>query len=193
MIIALASVTILLTSVKYSNANDITITQVGDYLDLDIVQQGRGHSATANLDGDYATISITQQNNSATNMGGHTSNVTVMGGSNNSITTLQTGNGDHESLVTTRYNRSGNTVDIYQDGHDQTSWISIYSEDNNIDVNQTGNTSNAAYVIFSGTNNVGPTNFTLNQTGGDTYGTPGGSAAIISCGHVAGCNVTVNQ
>jgi hypothetical protein len=182
-----------LTSAKYSSANDIAITQVGDYLNLDIVQQGRGHSATANLDGDYATVSITQQNNSATNVGGHTSTVNILGGSDNSITTLQTGDGDHESLITTRADRSGNTVDVYQDGADHTSWISIYSDDNNIDVNQTGNTSNRAYVIFSSNNNVGPTDFTLNQTGGDTYGTPGGSAAIISCGHVAGCTVTVDQ
>ena len=184
---------ILSTLPNVSNANEIFINQVGDHLNLTINQQGRGHVATADIDGDYATLSIIQQNNSATNFGGHYSNVVVMGGSNNSVSTLQTGDGDHASSVYVRSGRNGNTVDVYQDGADQRLAVSIYSDNNNIDVNQTGTTSNQAYVLFSH-NNVGPVDFTLNQSGGDTYGNlDTGSYATISCGNTNGCTVSVSQ
>ena len=192
MNICLVLATTLLISSK-SNANEIYVTQSGNNLDLSISQQGRGHVATTDIDGDYTTVNIIQQNNSATNFGGHYSNVVVVGGNNNSVSTLQTGDGDHSSGVYVRSSSSGNTVDVYQDGADQRLAVSIYSDNNNIDINQTGTTSNQAYVLFSH-NNAGPVNFTLNQSGGDTYGNiDTGQYATISCGSPGGCTVNVNQ
>ena len=192
MNICLVLATTLLISHK-SNANEIYVNQTGNNLDLSISQQGRGHVATTDIDGDYTTVNIIQQNNSATNFGGHYSNVVVVGGNNNSVSTLQTGDGDHSSGVYVRSSRSGNTVDVYQDGADQRLAVSIYSDNNNIDINQTGTTSNQAYVLFSH-NNAGPVNFTLNQSGGDTYGNiDTGQYATISCGSPGGCTVNVSQ
>jgi hypothetical protein len=69
----------------------------------------------------------------------------------------------------------------------------MYSDGNTIDIDQTGTSQNKAYVIFFN-NSAGPTNFTLNQNGGDTYGNPDtGSYATISCGNIGGCTVNVSQ
>ena len=257
MIIALASVTILLTSAKYSSANEIYMSQVGDDFTLAVDQKGNdnvvkgttttsapvlgnnnnillqqgyeggnlveldidgdnnsviarqertatggydtnslgNHSASIELTGDGNSVEIVQRNNN-TSSAGHASNVRFRG-DNNSLTTLQTGTGGangHLSWVYTHTNESNNTVDIFQnsDTADHRAYVSIYTDNNAVDINQTGTTQNNAYVIFS-SNTSGPTDFTLNQTGGDSYGNPDGSAAIISCGNIAGCSVTVNQ
>lgn len=259
MIIALASVTILLTSAKYSNANDIYIDQAGDNLVLTIDQKGENnqikgttttdasiigdgnnidlqqgyegnnlielnvngnnnaievgqekwqsngvwgddtdsygyHYALVDVAGNDNSVSIIQRNNIG-GTDGHSSSVQIINGDNNKITTLQTGTPAQQSLVTIRDGRDNNIVDIFQNSgtSSHNSVMSVYSNGNNIDVNQTGNSPNNAYVIFSH-HAVGPTDFTLNQSGGDTYGNPNtGSYATINCGLSAGCTVTVNQ
>ena len=152
------------------------------------------HVANIDVDGDYNLVDIVQRNNNG-NTAGQTSKVVIMGGNYNDITTLQTGDGAHNSLVTARTNTSGNTVDIFQNsgsvGHK--SVMSIYTDNNTLDVDQTGSTQNKAYVLFSA-DAVGPTDFTLSQTGGNTYGNPDtGSYATINCGSAAGCTVNVSQ
>ena len=178
--------------------NDVTVNQersnTGGY---DTNSYGH-HEAVADIAGDFNSVNITQRNNNDSTVG-HRSKVTILGGSNNTVNTLQTGSGDggtigHESQVWVRSERDDNTVDIFQnsDVADHRSIMSVYSDGNNIDVNQTGNSQNNAYVLFS-SNSVGPTNFTLTQNGGDTYGNPDSSYATISCGNAGGCTVTVDQ
>ena len=152
------------------------------------------HEANVDVTGDYNFVDIVQRNNN-TSTAGQTSNVVIMDGFLNKISTLQTGDGAHESLVTTRTNADINLVDVFQNsgsaGHK--SVMSIYTDGNTLDVDQTGSTQNKAYVLFSA-DAVGPTDFTLSQTGGNTYGNPDtGSYATINCGSVAGCTVNVSQ
>ena len=155
------------------------------------------HNSSVEITGNYNDVQIVQRNNN-TSSAGHSSGVRITNGDNNSVTTLQTGTGGangHSSWVAVNNGRDGNTVDIFQnsDTADHRLAVSIYSPNNNIDVNQTGTTGNQAYVLFSH-NNTGPVNFTLNQSGGDTYGNlDTGSYATISCGSPAGCTVNVNQ
>lgn len=192
MITALVLVATLSTS---SNANEIYVDQAGDSLDLSITQQGSGHWARVyTTGGDYNTFTVLQQNDSATNAGGHTSNISLYnGGSHNNISITQKGDGDHESHVGINNGETHNTISITQDSDtgDHISNVSLYHSGNTIAVDQTGNGTNTAYVIFSG---VGPTNFTLDQTGGKSFGNPStGTAATINCGSTAGCSVVINQ
>ena len=177
--------------------NDVTVNQerttAGGY-DTDSLGY---HSSRIEIDGDGNTVDITQRNNSGSSAG-HTSNVRFRG-DNNSLTTLQTGTGGangHLSWVYTHDTESNNTVDIFQnsDSADHKATVSLYTDGNTVDINQTGATQNKAYVLFSSNGNTGPTDFTLNQNGGDTYGNADtGSYATISCGSQAGCTVTVQQ
>ena len=194
MTIVSVLVTTLLISSK-SNANEIYIDQAGDNLDLNITQQGSGHWARVyTTDGDYNTFTVLQQNNSATNLGGHTSNISLYsGGDYNNISVTQKGDGDHESHVGINNGETHNTISITQDSNtgNHVSNVSVYHSGNTIAVDQTGSGTNTAYVIFSG---VGPTNFTLDQTGGKSFGNPStGTAATVNCGSVNGCSVTVSQ
>jgi hypothetical protein len=176
--------------------NDVTVNQErtanGGY---DTDSYGN-HYAGVEIDGSGNSVEITQRNNSGSSVG-HTSGAVITNGDGNTIHTLQTGTGGsngHNSYVHVKDGRDGNTVDIFQnsDTADHKAVVSIYSNDNNIDVNQTGG-ANRAYVLFS-TNASGPTDFTLNQNGGDTYGNPDtGSYVTISCGSQAGCTMTVTQ
>ena len=182
-------------SIDGSN-NDVTVNQertsTGGY---DTNSLGY-HSSRIELDGNGNTVDITQRNNSGSSAG-HTSNVRFRG-DDNSLTTLQTGTGGsngHLSWVYTHDTESNNTVDIFQnsDSADHKATVSLYTDDNTVDINQTGVTQNNAYVLFSSSAS-GPTDFTLNQNGGDTYGNADtGSYATISCGNVGGCIVTVSQ
>jgi hypothetical protein len=182
-------------SIDGSN-NDVTVNQErttsGGY-DTDSLGY---HSSRIELDGNGNTVDITQRNNSGSSAG-HTSNVRFRG-DDNSLTTLQTGTGGsngHLSWVYTHDTESNNTVDIFQnsDSADHKATVSLYTDDNTVDINQTGATQNNAYVLFSSSAS-GPTDFTLNQNGGDTYGNADtGSYATISCGNVGGCTVTVTQ
>ena len=155
------------------------------------------HSATVDVTGSYNDVQIIQRNNNSSSAG-HTSSVIITNGDNNAVTTLQTGTGStngHNSYVHVKDGRDGNTVDVFQnsDTADHKATVSIYSNDNNIDINQTGTTQNKTYVLFS-THSTGPTDFTLNQNGGDTYGNPDtASYSTIYCGTTAGCTLTVNQ
>ena len=180
------------------NNNNLTVNQersnTGGY---DTDSYGH-HEAVADIAGDFNSVNITQRNNNDSTVG-HRSKVTILGGNNNTVSTLQTGSGDggtigHESSVWIRSERDDNTVDIFQnsDVADHRSVISVYSDGNTIDINQMGNTQNNAYVLFS-SHSTGPTDFTLNQNGGDTYGNPDSNYATISCGNANGCIVTVNQ
>lgn len=186
------------------NNNDIVVGQEKAYATTslgpgwsDDTNSYGNHYARADVTGDYNDVQIIQRNNN-TSSAGHASYVTINGGNNNSITTLQTGTGSsngHHSAVRVNSNDSGNTVDIFQnsDTADHRLEVSIYSDNNNLDINQTGTTGNQAYVLFPH-NNAGPVNFTLNQSGGDTYGNiDTGSYAAISCGNAAGCSIVVNQ
>ena len=181
------------------NNNNITVAQekfvdVNGNVSNDTNSYGY-HTAEVDVDGDYNLVEIVQRNNN-TSTAGQTSKVVIMGGDYNEITTLQTGDGAHESLVTARTNTSNNTVDVFQNsgssvGHK--SVMSIYTDNNTLDVDQTGSTQNKAYVLFSA-DAVGPTDFTISQTGGNTYGNPDtGSYATINCGSAAGCTVNVSQ
>ena len=194
MNICLVLATTLLISHK-SNANEIYVDQTGNNLDLSITQQGSGHWARVyTTDGDYNTFTVLQQNNSATNLGGHTSNISLYsGGDYNNVSVTQKGDGDHENHVGINNGETHNTISITQDSDtgNHVSNVSLYHSGNTIAVNQTGSGDNSAYVIFSG---VGPTNFTINQSGGKSFGNPStGTAATVNCGSTAGCTVNVNQ
>src|SRR5210317_1614917 len=130
------------------------------------------HSSSVEISGDGNDVEIIQRNNNSSSSG-HSSNVRFRG-DNNSIATLQTGTGGsngHLSWVYTHDTESNNTVDIFQ----------------------TGTSQNKTYVLFSSSAS-GPTDFTLSQNGGDTYGNPDtGSYATISCGSYAGCTLNVSQ
>lgn len=188
----------LLFYLLYANsvyANEIFVDQVGDDLTLSITQQGRGHySRVYTTGGDHNTFTVLQQNNSTTNAGGHSSNISLYsGGDYNNISVTQKGDGDHESHVGINNGETHNTISITQDSNtgDHVSNVSVYHSGNTIAVDQTGSGTNTAYVIFSG---VGPTNFTLDQTGGKSFGDPStGTAATVNCGSVNGCTVTVSQ
>jgi len=175
--------------------NDVTVNQERGFGGYDTDSYGN-HYAGVEIDGSGNSVEITQRNNSGSSVG-HTSSAVITNGDGNTIHTLQTGTGGsngHNSYVHVKDGRDGNTVDIFQnsDTADHKAAVSIYSNDNNIDVNQTGG-ANRAYVLFS-THATGPTDFTLNQNGGDTYGNPDtGSYATVSCGNAGGCTVTVSQ
>lgn len=152
------------------------------------------HHAKVNISGNNNVAQIVQRNNS-TSSAGHLSTAIITNGDNNTIQTLQTGTGGlygHSSYVHVKNGRDGNTIDVFQnsDTADHKLTLSIYSNDNIIDVNQTGSTANQAYVLFSH-QSVGPTTFTLNQTGGDTYGST--SYVTQYCANAGGCTVTINQ
>ena len=155
------------------------------------------HTATVDVTGDYNDVQIIQRNNNSSSAG-HTSGAVITNGDGNSIQTLQTGDGGtngHNSYVHVKDGRDGNTVDVFQnsDTADHKATVSIYSNNNDIDIDQTGTSTNRAYVLFSH-NNTGPVDFSLSQSGGDTYGNPDtGSYATISCGNVNGCSVSVSQ
>ena len=181
-------------SIDGSN-NNVEINQERGFGGYDTDSNGN-HYASVEVNGSGNDVDITQRNNSGSSVG-HTSSAVITNGDGNTIHTLQTGTGGsngHNSYVHVKDGRDGNTVDIFQnsDTADHKAVVSIYSNDNNIDVNQTGGANNA-YVLFSH-HAVGPTDFTLNQNGSDTYGNPDtGSYATVSCGSPAGCTVTVNQ
>jgi hypothetical protein len=172
-----------------------------------LVQQERGwgtydtdshgnHAAAVDVSGNYNNVEITQRNNS-NSVAGHNSNVRLVNGDNNSVTTLQTGTGGangHYSSFYTHNGESGNTVDIFQnsDSADHTAYVSVYTDNNTIDINQTGNSPNTTYVLFT-SKSTGPIDFTLNQNGGDTYGSPNTSYITQSCYNAGGCAITVTQ
>ena len=176
--------------------NDVTVNQertsAGGY---DTDSYGY-HSSRIELDGNGNTVDITQRNNSGSSAG-HTSNVRFRG-DDNSLTTLQTGTGGangHLSWVYTHDTEANNSVDVFQnsDSADHKATVSLYTDGNTVDINQTGATQNNAYVLFSSSAS-GPTDFTLTQNGGDTYGNADtGSYATISCGNINGCTVSVTQ
>ena len=176
--------------------NDVTVNQERTTAGVYDTDSLGYHSSRIEIDGDGNTVDITQRNNSGSSAG-HSSYVRFRG-NDNSLTTLQTGTGGangHLSWVYTHDTESNNTVDIFQnsDSADHKATVSLYTDGNTVDIDQTGATQNNAYVLFSSSAS-GPTNFTLNQNGGDTYGNADtGSYATISCGSAAGCSVTVNQ
>jgi hypothetical protein len=176
--------------------NDVTVNQErtanGGY---DTDSWGE-HFASVEIDGDGNSVEITQRNNSDS-VYGHYGSVRFRG-DDNTANILQTGTGNivgHTGVIYTHDTESNNTVDLFQnsDTADHRAYVSIYNDGNTIDINQTGATQNNAYVLFS-SNASGPTDFTLNQNGGDTYGNPDtGSYVTISCGSQAGCTMTVTQ
>src|SRR5210317_2570568 len=181
-------------SIDGSN-NNVEINQERGFGGYDTNSHGY-HYSSVEIDGDGNSVDITQRNNSNSSAG-HSSNVRFRG-DDNSIVTLQTGTGGsngHLSWVYTHDTESNNTVDIFQnsDTADHKAYVSLYTDGNTVDIDQTGTTQNKTYVLFS-SNASGPTDFTLSQNGGDTYGNPDtGSYATISCGSYAGCTVTVQQ
>lgn len=181
------------------NNNDIVVGQEKAYSNgtwTDDTNSYGYHYVKTDVTGDYNDVQIIQRNND-TSSAGHTSYVTITNGDNNDVRTLQTGTGSsngHHSAVRVNNGRDGNTVDILQnsDTADQRLELSIYSSNNTIDIDQTG-TANQAYVLFSGSS-TGPTDFTLSQNGGDTYGNiDTGSYASVYCGNINGCIMNVSQ
>ena len=176
--------------------NDVTVNQERFSSGYDTDSYGH-HSSSIELDGSGNSVAIEQRNNSNSNAG-HAGSVRFRG-SNNTASILQTGTGGpngHLTSIYTHSNESNNTVDVFQnsDTADHKAYVSLYADGNTVDINQTGTSQNRAYVIFFSNGNEGPTDFTLNQNGGDTYGNPDtGSYATVSCGSPAGCTVTVNQ
>ena len=176
--------------------NDVTVNQErtanGGY---DTDSWGE-HWASVEIDGDGNSVEITQRNNSDS-VYGHFGSVRFRG-DDNTANVLQTGTGGsagHTGVIYTHDTESNNTVDLFQnsDTADHKAYVSLYTNYNTVDIDQTGTTQNKAYVLFSA-NASGPTDFTLSQNGGDTYGNPDtGSYATISCGSYAGCTVTVQQ
>lgn len=179
------------------NNNNVAVkqerTSVGGY---DTDSYGN-HYASIEVVGTGNSVDIEQRNNSGSSAGHHAS--VRFRGSDNTANVLQTGTGGpngHLTSIYTHDTESNNTVDIFQnsDTADHKAYVSLYTDGNTVDINQTGATQNKAYVLFSSNGNTGPTDFTLNQNGGDTYGNPDtGSYATINCGSPAGCTVTVNQ
>lgn len=175
--------------------NDVTVNQergVGGY-DTDSYGD---HFASVEIDGDGNSIEITQRNNSNSSAG-HYGSVRFRG-DDNTANVLQTGTGGsvgHTGVIYTHDTESNNTVDLFQnsDTVDHKAYVSLYTDDNTVDIDQTGNAQNKAYVLFSSSAS-GPTDFTLSQNGGDTYGNPdSGSYVTIRCGSQAGCTVNVSQ
>jgi hypothetical protein len=175
--------------------NTVTVNQERGFGGYDTDSNGN-HYAGVELDGSGNSVEISQRNNSGSSAGHHGS--VRFRGSNNTADILQTGTGGpngHITFIYTHDTESNNTVDLFQnsDTADHRAYVSMYNDGNTIDINQTGATQNNAYLLFSA-NASGPTDFTLNQNGGDTYGNPDtGSYATVSCGSPAGCTVTVNQ
>jgi len=176
--------------------NDVTVNQERGFGGYDTDSYGN-HYAGVEIDGSGNSVEITQRNNSGSSAGHHGS--VRFRGSNNTADILQTGTGGSNGHLTSIYTHdteSNNTVDVFQnsDTADHSAYVSLYADGNTVDINQTGTSQNRAYVIFFSNGNEGPTDFTLNQNGGDTYGNPDtGSYATVSCGSPAGCTVTVNQ
>jgi hypothetical protein len=176
--------------------NDVTVNQErtanGGY---DTDSWGE-HWASVEIDGDGNSVEITQRNNSDS-VYGHYGSVRFRG-DDNTANVLQTGTGGsagHTGVIYTHDTESNNTVDLFQnsDTADHKAYVSLYTDGNTVDIDQTGTTQNKAYILFS-SNALGPTDFTLSQNGGDTYGNPDtGSYATVSCGNIGGCSVTVTQ
>ena len=175
--------------------NDVTVNQERGFGGYDTDSYGN-HYAGVEIDGSGNSVEITQRNNSGSSAGHHGS--VRFRGSNNTADILQTGTGGSNGHLTSIYTHdteSNNTVDVFQnsDTADHKAYVSLYADGNTVDINQTGATQNRAYVIFFN-NSAGPTDFTLNRNGGDTYGNPDtGSYATVSCGSPAGCTVNVSQ
>jgi hypothetical protein len=182
-------------SIDGSN-NNVTVNQERFSSGYDTDSYGY-HYAGIELDGSGNSVAIEQRNNSNSNAG-HAGSVRFRG-NDNTASVLQTGTGGpngHLTSIYTHSNESNNTVDVFQnsDTADHKAYVSLYTDGNTVDINQTGTSQNRAYVIFSSNGNAGPTDFTLNQNGGDTYGNPDtGSYATINCGNAGGCIVTVTQ
>ena len=107
--------TFIFCSVSFAD-NEITITQSGSDFDLWVEQVGHNHTLTVNADGDYNTISSSQQDE------GHTSIMDIVGeyntiavtqkeggshqleldilNDNNSAFVLQEGAGSHDATIT---------------------------------------------------------------------------------------------
>ena len=152
------------------------------------------HYAEVDVAGSNNSVTMIQRNNDSS-VTGQTGIVRIQGGDNNTVDLLQggaAGNNGHSALVTIRPGRDGNTVNVMQSSTsaDHNLILSVYSDDNNIDVNQSGASANQAYVLFSA-DSVGPTDFTLNQTGGATYGST--SYVTQYCANAGGCSVTITQ
>ena len=177
--------------------NDVTVNQERTANGEHDTDSWGDHIASVEIDGDGNSVEITQRNNSDSVYGHHGS--VRFRGDDNTANILQTGSGSsvgHDGVIYTHDTESNNTVDLFQnsDTADHKAYVSLYTDGNTVDINQTGTTQNKAYVLFSSNGNAGPTDFTLTQNGGDTYGNPDtGSYATISCGSQAGCTVTVNQ
>ena len=186
-----------LTEMSIDGANNnVTVNQERFSSGYDTDSHGY-HYAGIELDGSGNSVAIEQRNNSNSNAG-HAGSVRFRG-NDNTASVLQTGTGGpngHLTSIYTHSNESNNTVDVFQnsDTADHKAYVSLYTDGNTVDINQTGTSQNRAYVIFSSNGNAGPTDFTLNQNGGDTYGNPDtGSYATINCGNAGGCIVTVTQ
>ena len=156
---AVTAAIVLIFSSSVAIANDIRISQVGDDLDMDIVQDGEnnsirgmgGSTSTATMYGDDSKIDFTQTGDSNTismyfqNDSGGISTpkaIITQTGDRNSVTSDQHGYG-HESTIS-------------QNGDDNTAWVETGASNshlgNTFDVSQQGDNLNA-YVEQDGSGN----------------------------------------
>lgn len=129
--------TVLLLLSAPTNANDLYIYQVGDNLDLDIVQQGQNNqvkpiSTTSTINGDDLTLSITQKGDTNLIEGN-------VNGNSNTGDLRQTSDDNFQRVSIVGAN---NNVKVYQGTHD----------DGTIDVDETGG--HEAYWTVTGDYNT---------------------------------------
>jgi len=175
-------------------ANDIYIDQVGDNLDLDIVQDGQNNKigtslADADFDGDNMTFSITQTGNTneitATIQGNTYTGTWAFTGNSNTVDLLcdSSGNGNCETVtlnITNTGDSNAYTINIGETGDAENAVIAFtVTGDNNIintDVDGTNSDitvtmNNSASLATTSANSDEGNQLDLTQTGsGDVNG-----------------------
>ena len=144
-------------------SNEIYLSQIGDDLDLDIVQDGENNqvkpiSITSKLDGDDLTLSIDQNGDN------HLLEGSVDG--NRNTGDIYQGNGGNDNFARVDVTGDDNTLKVYQGKH----------VDGSLDTDETGD--HEAYWTVTGNNNdLGSYQTDVNRSGGG--GSPHHLANII--------------
>lgn len=188
-------------------ANQVNITQIGSYSNIDVMQSGTYHLVDVNLGGDsndvgvsqygkknYAKVSISGDNNTVgvyqTNSGGvavtgHFSSTTIVGLSNN-VNVSQTGDGEKLSFINVGGNSNNITNNQFGTGSKYAD-IKATGNGHSVTLDQKDGGSHAARIDV--TNNGGASNINVLQQGNtnQTY------SIQQSCATAGGCSVTITQ
>ena len=145
--------TVLLSLSAPTSANDLYIYQVGDNLDLDIVQEGQNNqvkpiSITSTINGDDLTLSITQKGDTNLIEGN-------VNGNNNTGDLRQTSDDNFQRVSVVGKN---NDVKVYQGTHD----------DGTIDIDEVGG-HEAYWTVYGDDNDLGSYQTDTNRSNGGTY------------------------